>query len=296
MSEIQECSSVGNVSVDNTINNNEKDQSKIISSLEDAKNEILHTIDKDAVKVQGDIPKLNEDLKIENENTISDASNISKNDLVLKSMSDTVTIKDEFHKVSESENALICKLKEEVKERITERDMYHRKLVEVEQKLTDLEAFVANTIKSVDNSKESVAHVTLTELKNKLTETIMQLEDRGVIMANQEKQINALNIQVSTLKEVVAITRDLLQIRNKEVKHLQAEVDNMEARIAEEREKHNTMMSRMDDAVRLNSDLKKEYETQLNLFKDLRIKYDEKITLLSEEKRALELSNQPAAN
>lgn len=272
------------------------DQSKIISSLEDAKNEILHTVDKDAVKVQEDIPKLNEDLKIENENTISDASNISKNDLVLKSMSDTVIVKDEFHKISESENALICKLEEEVKERITERDMYHRKLVEVEQKLTDLEAFVANTITSVDNNKESVAHVTLTELKNKLTETIMQLEDRGVIMANQEKQINALNIQVSTLKEVVAITRDLLQIRNKEVKHLQAEVDNMEARIAEEREKHNTMMSRMDDAVRLNSDLKKEYETQLNLFKDLRIKYDEKITLLSEEKRALELSNQPAAN
>lgn len=296
MSEIQECSSVGSVSVDNTINNNEKDQSKIISSLEDAKNEILHTVDKDAVKVQEDIPKLNEDLKIENENTISDASNISKNDLVLKSMSDTVIVKDEFHKISESENALICKLEEEVKERITERDMYHRKLVEVEQKLTDLEAFVANTITSVDNNKESVAHVTLTELKNKLTETIMQLEDRGVIMANQEKQINALNIQVSTLKEVVAITRDLLQIRNKEVKHLQAEVDNMEARIAEEREKHNTMMSRMDDAVRLNSDLKKEYETQLNLFKDLRIKYDEKITLLSEEKRALELSNQPAAN
>ncbi|XP_014615299.1 PREDICTED: filamin A-interacting protein 1-like [Polistes canadensis] len=296
MSEIQECSSVGSVSVDNTINNNEKDQSKIISSLQDAKNEILHTVDKDAVKVQEDIPKLNENLNIENENTISNASNITKNDLILKSMSDTVTVKDEFNKVSKSENALICKLEEEVKERIIERDMYHRKLVEVEQKLTDLEAFVANTIKSVDNNKESVAHVTLTELKNKLTETIMQLEDRGVIMANQEKQINALNIQVSTLKEVVAITRDLLQIRNKEVKHLQAEVDNMEARIAEEREKHNTMMSRMDDAVRLNSDLKKEYETQLNLFKDLRIKYDEKITLLSEEKRALELSNQPAAN
>lgn len=70
----------------------------------------------------------------------------------------------------------------------------------------------------------------------------------------------------------------------------------MEARIAEEREKHNTMMSRMDDAVRLNSDLKKEYETQLNLFKDLRIKYDEKINLLSEEKRALELANQSTNN
>ncbi|XP_015180733.1 PREDICTED: tropomyosin-like [Polistes dominula] len=296
MSEIQEYSSVESVSVDNTINNNEKDQSKIISPLEEVENEILHIIDKDAVKIQEDIPKLNEELKIENENTISDASNISKNDLLLKSMSDTVTVKDESYKVSENGNALISKLEEEVKERIKERDMYQKKLIEVEQKLTDLETSVANTIKNVDNNEENVSHVTLTELKNKLTETIMQLEDRGVIMANQEKQINALNIQVSTLKEVVAITRDLLQIRNKEVKHLQAEVDNMEARIAEEREKHNSMMSRMDDAVRLNSDLKKEYETQLNLFKDLRIKYDEKITLLSEEKRALELSNQPAAN
>lgn len=98
--------------------------------------------------------------------------------------------------------------------------MYQRKLAEVEQKLTDLEASIAMTIKSADNN-EIVPHVTLTELKNKLTETIMQLEDRGVIVANQEKQINALNVQVSTLKEVVAITRDLLQIRNTEVKHLQ---------------------------------------------------------------------------
>lgn len=98
--------------------------------------------------------------------------------------------------------------------------MYQRKLAEVEQKLTDLEASIAMTIKSADNN-EIVPHVMLTELKNKLTETIMQLEDRGVIVANQEKQINALNVQVSTLKEVVAITRDLLQIRNTEVKHLQ---------------------------------------------------------------------------
>lgn len=98
--------------------------------------------------------------------------------------------------------------------------MYQRKLAKVEQKLTNLEASIAMTIKSADNN-ENVPHVTLTELKNKLTETIMQLEDRGIIVANQEKQINALNVQVSTLKEVVAITRDLLQIRNTEVKHLQ---------------------------------------------------------------------------
>ncbi|XP_046820448.1 uncharacterized protein MG328-like [Vespa crabro] len=286
MSEIQECSSVGCVSVDNITNNNENDLSKVITPLEETRNKI---VDKDPVKVQEDITKLND-------TTISNASNISnKDDLILKSISDAVAVKDESYEVSKGKNELICKLEVEVKERTIERDMYQRKLAEVEQKLTDFETSIAMTIKSADNN-ENVPHVTLTKLKNKLTETIMQLEDRGVIVANQEKQINALNVQVSTLKEVVAITRDLLQIRNTEVKHLQAEVDNMEARIAEEREKHNMMMSRMDDAVRLNSDLKKEYETQLNLFKDLRIKYDEKINLLSEEKRALELANQSTNN
>lgn len=69
---------------------------------------------------------------------------------------------------------------------------------------------------------------------------------------------------------------------------MQAEVDNMEKKITEERDRHNTMISKMDAAMRLNADLKKEYETQLSLFQSLREKYGEKITLLSAEKRALE--------
>lgn len=62
----------------------------------------------------------------------------------------------------------------------------------------------------------------------------------------------------------------------------------MERKIAEERDRHNAMISKMDAAMRLNADLKKEYETQLSLFQSLREKYGEKITLLSEEKRVLE--------
>lgn len=59
MSEIQEyCSSVGYVSIDNTTNNNENDQSKVITPLEETRNEILHIVDNDPVKVQEDITKL----------------------------------------------------------------------------------------------------------------------------------------------------------------------------------------------------------------------------------------------
>lgn len=67
----------------------------------------------------------------------------------------------------------------------------------------------------------------------------------------------------------------------------------MEERISEERERYSTMINKMDAAVKLNADLKKEYETQLRLFRDLREKYEEKVSLLSEEKRNLENSAQP---
>ena len=61
----------------------------------------------------------------------------------------------------------------------------------------------------------------LEKLKNNLTQAQSKLNDRGRLMANQENQINALTKQVSSLKEVVAITKNLLEIRNMEVKHLQ---------------------------------------------------------------------------
>jgi len=62
----------------------------------------------------------------------------------------------------------------------------------------------------------------------------------------------------------------------------------MEKKISEERDWHNTMISKMDAAIRLNADLKKEYETQLFLFQNLREKYNKKITLLAREKQILE--------
>lgn len=41
------------------------------------------------------------------------------------------------------------------------------------------------------------------------------------------------------------------------------------------------MLVKMDEAVKLNTELKKEYESQLRIFKDLRENYEEKVRLLS---------------
>ncbi|XP_071877434.1 uncharacterized protein [Bombus fervidus] len=185
---------------------------------------------------------------------------------------------------------LISKLKEEVQKAANERDSYQKKLESAEKKLTELQSTYDALLKGEGN--EVMLRRMVDQLKGKLIQTSLQLEDRIRTVSNQEKQINALNNQVASLKEVESLTRSLLQIRNMEVKHLQAEVDDMEVRISEERERYNTMINKMDAAVKLNADLKKEYETQLCLFRDLREKYEEKVSLLSEEKRALEANVQ----
>ncbi|XP_033230387.1 uncharacterized protein C458.02c isoform X1 [Belonocnema kinseyi] len=193
----------------------------------------------------------------------------------------------ELTKAPETKNdsGPVEKLELEIQKRTHERDNYHRKMVETENKLAALQASY-NAV-TTGKGDEMAIRRELEDLKNLLTQSQLKLDDRGRIVANQENQINALTSQVSSLKEVVAITKDLLNIRNMEVKHLQDNVDSMEVRIIAEREKHNMMLNKMDSAARLNADLKKEYETQLRLFQDLRGKYEEKVTLLSEENRAL---------
>lgn len=180
----------------------------------------------------------------------------------------------------------ISDLEAEVRKRTKERDDYRKKLEETEMKLAALQAS-CEAITNHDNA-EDILQQSVEQLRGQLAQTALMYEERNRVATNQESQINALNNQVASLKEVVSITRDLLQIRNMEVKQLQTEVDNMEKKISEERDRHNVMINKMDAAMRLNADLKKEYETQLSLFQSLREKYGEKITLLTAEKRALE--------
>jgi len=185
---------------------------------------------------------------------------------------------------SDAQEARFDKLQEEVQKRTGERDNYEKKLAETEKKLSALQA--AYDAATSGKGDEMSLRRELEDLKNSLVQTQTKLNDRGRLMANQENQINALTKQVSSLKEVVAITKNLLEIRNMEVKHLQDDVDSMENRITAERERHNAMLRKMDAAVRLNADLKTEYETQLRLFQDLRGKYEEKVTLLTAENKA----------
>lgn len=95
-----------------------------------------------------------------------------------------------------------------------------------EKKLAELQASYDALMKG--DGDEVLLRRMVDQLKGKLIQTSLQLEGRIRTVTNQEKQISALNSQVTSLKEVESLTRSLLQIRNMEVKHLQVNVPGME--------------------------------------------------------------------
>lgn len=77
------------------------------------------------------------------------------------------------------------------------------------------------------------------DLRGALTKMTTILKDKSALCVSQEKKMAALNHQVDSLKEVVTITKDLLNIRNMEVQHLSADISVMETKIDCERQRHN---------------------------------------------------------
>lgn len=149
----------------------------------------------------------------------------------------------------------------------------------IREKESSLNTETANMEKLMDENAE--LHVALTKASE-------QLKDKTSMCDNQEKKNIALTNQIESLKDVVNITKDLLNIRDMEVHHLQSDVESMEGKIAEERQRHNSMITKMEEAVKLNSDLKEEYQNQLRIFQELKTRYEEKVTLLTKENEKLE--------
>ncbi|XP_011303742.1 A-kinase anchor protein 9 [Fopius arisanus] len=179
------------------------------------------------------------------------------------------------------EKELVALFQQKLQERTRERDDYKKKIQETEAKLSALQASYDAVTSNGDD--EMSLRRQIEDFKTKLNQAEQKLEGRSRLIANQECQISALAKQVSSLKEVVAITKNLLEIRNMEVKHLQEDVNSMESKISAERSRHDEMINRMNAAAKLNADLKTEYETQLSLFQNLRKKYEEKVSLLSDK-------------
>lgn len=120
------------------------------------------------------------------------------------------------------------------------------------------------------------------------------LFEKTKICKKQEMQMEALNNQIVATKDVLDITKDMLNLRNIENDHLQSRLDAMAQRANAEKERTHLTEKKLVICQKKESDLSREYETQRDIFKELRSAYESKIELLNKQLETMKTNQNEA--
>jgi len=102
-----------------------------------------------------------------------------------------------------------------------------------------------------------------------------------------EIYVQKLTEQVSALKDVVSIGKQMLGMRDTEVAQLQIKVQNLEDMLETEREKNTVLSNAFKPESLGDTDLKREYESQLENIRSLKNIYSQRIEIMTLENEAL---------
>lgn len=125
--------------------------------------------------------------------------------------------------------------------------------------------------------------LTKSEEDDLLTRAKELLFEKTKICKKQELQLEALNEQVLATKDVLDITKDMLNLRNIESDHLQSRFESMELRVKNEKDRYLLTEKKLTISKQKEAELTREYENQRNIFKELRTTYEKKIELLTKQ-------------
>jgi len=112
------------------------------------------------------------------------------------------------------------------------------------------------------------------------------LFERQKIIKSMELKVEAQNIQIESLKDVVALTKDMLMIREIEIRELTERMESMDVKFKAEKDRKSLMEKKMQLSDQLTSDLKAEYKAQKEIFTILKDQYKEKVGKLELELKA----------
>ncbi|XP_046677098.1 uncharacterized protein LOC124365188 isoform X1 [Homalodisca vitripennis] len=133
--------------------------------------------------------------------------------------------------------------------------------------------------------KDLQEHVS--RLRCLVRKVVLLLLEKSSLRKNLEEQRTVLTLQCTSLKNLVAVTKDLLTLRNTEVEQLYKNIKIMEERINLENIKQQNILNTLSESARLNEDIKAQYHCQIEMFNDLRARYKEKVALLAAENTQL---------
>jgi membrane protease subunit (stomatin/prohibitin family) len=93
------------------------------------------------------------------------------------------------------------------------------------------------------------------------------------------------------LKEVVNLTKDMLTIRDMEVRDLTERMEAMSVKFQAERDRQSLMQKKMALSDQLNTDLKAEHKAQKDIFNILRDQYKVKLGTLEQQLNEMKANN-----
>jgi len=191
------------------------------------------------------------------------------------------------------EQALLAKIKLLEDDRIKfieiVRGKIHKLEKELEAKTADNEKLNARNVDLESNLKDlgllspKGKKATKAEDDDLLTRARELLFEKTKICKKQEQQLEALNHQVDATKDVLEITKDMLNLRNIESDHQQSRIDSMILKLKLERDRRVLLEKKLEARKQVEDALRKEYDIQSGIFKDLRCSYEGKIVLLTKQ-------------
>lgn len=100
-----------------------------------------------------------------------------------------------------------------------------------------------------------------------LTRAKELLFEKTKVCKKQELQLEALNSQVDATKEVLEITKDMLNLKNIENDHMQSRLESLQERAKCEKDRYLLVEKKLALAKQREDAFTKEYENQRNIFK-----------------------------
>lgn len=109
------------------------------------------------------------------------------------------------------------------------------------------------------------------------------LFEKTKVCKQQEQHIAVLKTQVDSVKEVLAVTKEMLNLRNTESDHIQERLKTIETCRQAEKERTALLERKLEISQEAYKKLRQEYDCQSSLNKELKINYLLKIQLLTDE-------------
>ncbi|XP_013099926.2 ribonuclease Y [Stomoxys calcitrans] len=179
-------------------------------------------------------------------------------------------LESEKQQLVEESRKRLGAMRKELEDTLSENEKLKRKLNQLEQSLKQ-----SVMLGGVDAPK------TRQDQEELLLKAKTLLFEKTKVNKQQEQQIATMKAQVDAMKDVVQVTKDMLNLKTAECNHMQERLDKSQLWIKAEKDKGVILEKKLTISKNVYDKLRAEHDVQTKIHRDLKDVYEQKIKLLN---------------